>query len=122
VIRGTTRASLPRRAMPAADQQHAAVPLMKLLPRFPSKSVAIFLALTAAIPQSADTNITRSAQYCYGRALFQDVAGLTYTDIVKTGKVHPYLGLMVERGSRRIGKGKVHRCTGTEALYRLYGP
>ena len=21
-----------------------------------------------------------------------------------------------------IGKGKVHRCTGTEALYRLYGP
>ena len=20
------------------------------------------------------------------------------------------------------GKGKVHRCTGTEALYRLYGP
>jgi len=21
-----------------------------------------------------------------------------------------------------VGKGKVHRCTGTEALYRLYGP
>ena len=28
----------------------------------------------------------------------------------------------VNRGSRGIGKGKVHRCTGTEALYRPYGP
>jgi len=26
------------------------------------------------------------------------------------------------RGSRGIGKVKVHRCTGTEALYRPYGP
>jgi len=25
-------------------------------------------------------------------------------------------------GNRGIGKGTVHRCTGTEALYRLYGP
>jgi len=25
------------------------------------------------------------------------------------------------RGSRGIGKGKVHPCTGTEALYRPYG-
>ena len=31
-------------------------------------------------------------------------------------------GCTVHRGSRGIGKGKVHRCTGTEALYRLYGP
>jgi len=28
----------------------------------------------------------------------------------------------VHRGSRGIGKGKVHRCTGTEALYMPYGP
>ena len=28
----------------------------------------------------------------------------------------------VHRGSRGIGKGKVHRCTGTEALFRPYGP
>ena len=26
------------------------------------------------------------------------------------------------RVSRVIGKGKVHSCTGTEALYRQYGP
>ena len=26
------------------------------------------------------------------------------------------------RGVRGIGKGKVHTCTGTEALYRPYGP
>ena len=26
------------------------------------------------------------------------------------------------RGSRGIGKGKMHLCTGTEALYRPYGP
>ena len=31
-------------------------------------------------------------------------------------------GCTVRRGNRGIGKGKVHRCTGTEALYRLYGP
>ena len=31
-------------------------------------------------------------------------------------------GCTVHRGSRGIGKGKVHRCTGTEALYRPYGP
>ena len=31
-------------------------------------------------------------------------------------------GCTVYRGSRRIGKGEVHRCTDTEALYRLYGP
>ena len=31
-------------------------------------------------------------------------------------------GCTVRRGSRGIGKGKVHRCTDTEALYRLYGP
>jgi len=31
-------------------------------------------------------------------------------------------GRTVHRGSRGIGKGKVHLCTGTEALYRLYGP
>jgi len=31
-------------------------------------------------------------------------------------------GRAVRRGNRGIGKGKVHRCTGTEALYRLYGP
>jgi len=30
-------------------------------------------------------------------------------------------GYTARRGSRGIGKGKVHRCTGTEALYRLYG-
>jgi len=30
-------------------------------------------------------------------------------------------GRMAHRGSRGIGKVKVHRCTGTEALYRLYG-
>jgi len=29
---------------------------------------------------------------------------------------------MAHRGSRGIGKGKVHPCTGTEALYRPYGP
>jgi len=28
----------------------------------------------------------------------------------------------VHRRSRGIGKGRVHHCTGTEALYRLYGP
>ena len=32
------------------------------------------------------------------------------------------IGCTVHRGSRGIGKGKVHCCTGTEALYRLYGP
>ena len=35
-------------------------------------------------------------------------------------------GRTAHRGSRGIalllGKGKVHPCTGTEALYRLYGP
>ena len=31
-------------------------------------------------------------------------------------------GCTVRRGSRGIGKGKVHGCTGTEALYGLYGP
>ena len=31
-------------------------------------------------------------------------------------------GCRVHRGSRGIGKVKVHSCTGTEALYRLYGP
>ena len=31
-------------------------------------------------------------------------------------------GRTVHRGSRGVGKGKVHRCTGTEALYRPYGP
>ena len=31
-------------------------------------------------------------------------------------------GRTVHRGSRGIGKGTVHRCTGTEALYRPYGP
>jgi len=31
-------------------------------------------------------------------------------------------GRTAYRGSRGIGKGKVHRCTGTEALYRSYGP
>jgi len=33
-------------------------------------------------------------------------------------------GRTVHRGTRStsIGKGKVHRCTGTEALYRPYGP
>ena len=30
--------------------------------------------------------------------------------------------LMAHRGSRGIGKGTVHRCTGTEGLYRPYGP
>jgi len=30
-------------------------------------------------------------------------------------------GCTAHRGSRGIGKGKVYRCTGTEALYRLYG-
>ena len=28
-------------------------------------------------------------------------------------------GRTAHKGSRGIGKGKVHRCTGTEALYRL---
>ena len=43
------------------------------------------------------------------------------------GKVHRCRALRlctdrrVHRGSTGIGKGKVHRCTGTEALYRLYG-
>ena len=31
-------------------------------------------------------------------------------------------GRTVHRGSRGIGKGKVCRCTGTEVLYRPYGP
>ena len=31
-------------------------------------------------------------------------------------------GRTVHRGSRVIGKGKVHLCTGSEALYRPYGP
>ena len=31
-------------------------------------------------------------------------------------------GRMAHRGNRGIGKGKVHRCTGSEALYRPYGP
>ena len=31
-------------------------------------------------------------------------------------------GCTVHRGSRGIGKVKVHRCTGTEVLYRLYCP
>ena len=31
-------------------------------------------------------------------------------------------GRTVRRGSRGIGKGKVRPCTGTEALYRPYGP
>jgi len=31
-------------------------------------------------------------------------------------------GRTVHRGSRGIGKVKVHRCTGTVALYRPYGP
>ena len=31
-------------------------------------------------------------------------------------------GRTTHRESRGIGKGKVHRCTGTEALYRPYGP
>jgi len=31
-------------------------------------------------------------------------------------------GCTARRRSRVIGKGKVHRCRGTEALYRLYGP
>jgi len=31
-------------------------------------------------------------------------------------------GRTVLRGSIGIGKGKVQRCTGTEALYRPYGP
>jgi hypothetical protein len=31
-------------------------------------------------------------------------------------------GHTARRGSRGIGKGKVHPCTGTEALYRPYGP
>ena len=31
-------------------------------------------------------------------------------------------GHTVHRRSRGIGKCKVHRCTGTEALYRPYGP
>ena len=30
-------------------------------------------------------------------------------------------GRTAHRGSRDIGKGKVHPCTGTEALYRPYG-
>jgi len=30
-------------------------------------------------------------------------------------------GCTAHRRSRGIGKGKVHPCTGTEALYRLYG-
>ena len=34
----------------------------------------------------------------------------------------PPMGRTVHRGSRGIGKGKVHCCTGTEALYRPYGP
>ena len=38
-------------------------------------------ALIAATSQPADTNITHSAQYCYVRSLFQDVAGQTYTHI-----------------------------------------
>jgi len=31
-------------------------------------------------------------------------------------------GCRVHRGSSGIGKGKVHRCTGTAALYRQYSP
>ena len=31
-------------------------------------------------------------------------------------------GRTVHRGSRGIGKVEVHGCTGTEALYRPYGP
>ena len=31
-------------------------------------------------------------------------------------------GRTAHRVSRGIGKGKVHRCTGTEVLYRPYGP
>jgi len=31
-------------------------------------------------------------------------------------------GRKVHRGSRGIGKVIVHLCTGTEVLYRLYGP
>jgi len=31
-------------------------------------------------------------------------------------------GCTAHTGSRGIGKGTVHPCTGTEALYRLYGP
>jgi len=31
-------------------------------------------------------------------------------------------GRTAHRGSGGIGKGKVHPCTGTEALYRPYGP
>ena len=53
--------------------------------------------------------------------------------VVSEGKKVKVKGTLVEaqrlctgrtayRGSRGIGKGKVHRCTGTEALYRPYGP
>ena len=101
-MRGPTSASLPHRAMLVAEQQCSAVPNIKSFPRFPPLSAAIFPALIAAISQSADTNITRSAKYCYVRSVLQDVAGQTYTDIVEKGTVHP--------------------CTGTEALYRPYGP
>ena len=44
------------------------------------------------------------------------------------GKVHPFTvlrlctGRTVHRGSRGIGKVKVHRFTGAEALYKPYGP
>ena len=50
------------------------------------------------------------------------------TDALVKYKVHSVealrlcTGCTVHRGSRGIGKGKVHRCTGTEALYRPYGP
>jgi len=31
-------------------------------------------------------------------------------------------GCTAHKGSRGIGKGKVHHCIGTEALYKKYGP
>jgi len=41
---------------------------------------------------------------------------------VEEGKERKFKSYMKMRKKRKASKGKVHPCTGTEAVYRLYGP
>ena len=66
--------------------------------------------------------VLQALRLCTGRTVHRGIRGTGNVKCTVSLTLRLCTGRTVHRGSRGISKGKVHRCTGTEALYRLYGP
>ena len=66
--------------------------------------------------------VVQALGICTGRTAHRGSRGIGKGKVHRCTALRLCTGRTAHRGSRGIGKAKVHRCTGTEALYRPYGP